>query len=69
MVYGVNKFLYFEAVFLPNCENIAINNKFALYNAITRSYQSLFIMHSGYLSNFFENVPNNIYETSLLMLR
>ena len=78
--YHSSKGLQFEAVFIPNCEDAHIIHPFpkphtmakeieskkrALYVAITRTYQSLFIMHSGHLSNFFANVPNNIYQTSL----
>ncbi len=64
--YHSSKGLQFETVFMPNCENIYNDNRSALYVAITRSYQSLFIMHSGNLSNFFNNIPSELYETSLV---
>ena len=63
--YHSSKGLQFEAVFIPNCERIFDDNRSALYVAITRSYQSLYIMHSGNLSHFFNDVPSNLYETSL----
>lgn len=64
--YHSSKGLQFEAVFLPNCENIYQDNQNALYVAITRTYQDLFIMHSGNLTHFFDNVPESLYETSLV---
>ncbi len=65
VTYHSAKGLQFEAVFIPNC-NVEENDKRSpLYVAITRSYQSLFIMHSGDLSSFFDEVPKNLYETTL----
>lgn len=63
--YHSSKGLQFEAVFIPNAENIFADNKSAIYVATTRSYQSLYIMHSGNLSYFFNDIPNELYETSL----
>jgi len=63
--YHSSKGLQFETVFIPNCENLYSDKQSALYVAITRSYRDLFIMHSGNLSFFFDNVPTNLYETSL----
>lgn len=64
--YHSSKGLQFEAVFLPGCENIYDDNKNALYVAITRTYQDLFIMHSGNLTHHFDNIPDNLYDTSLI---
>ena len=68
--YHSSKGLQFEAVFLPDCEdkfpNNKQDNKNALYVAITRSYQDLFIMYSDNLVPFLNNIPKNLYETSLL---
>lgn len=64
--YHSSKGLQFETVFIPACEKLYPDNKNALYVAITRSYQSLFIMHSGNLSQFFANVPSDLYETTLV---
>jgi len=64
--YHSSKGLQFEAVFLANCENIYQNNQNALYVAITRTYQDLFIMHSGNLTHFFNDVLESLYETSLV---
>ena len=63
--YHSSKGLQFEAVFLPDCENIQEKDKNALYVALTRSYQDLFIMHSGNLTSFFDDIPEDLYETSL----
>lgn len=64
--YHSSKGLQFESVFIPDCEDLYNDNKNALYVAITRSYQSLFIMHSGSLSHFFDNIPSDLYETTLV---
>lgn len=60
-----SKGLQFEAVFIPDCNYEKEDDRSPLYVAITRSYQSLYIMHSGDLSNFFDEIPNRFYETSL----
>jgi len=61
-----SKGLQFEAVFIPNCNFSDYDDRSPLYVAITRSYQSLFIMHSGDLSPFFNDVSSELYETSLI---
>lgn len=61
-----SKGLQFEAVFIPNCNVSDYDDRNPLYVAITRSYQSLFVMHSGDLSPFFNNISNELYETSLV---
>lgn len=65
MTYHSSKGLQFESVFLPEC--IASNNgdKNPLYVAITRTYKSLYIMHSGNLSSYFDSIPVDLYDTSL----
>ncbi|MBN1971233.1 MAG: ATP-binding domain-containing protein [Candidatus Delongbacteria bacterium] len=65
VTYHSAKGLQFEAVFIPNCTSNEEDKRSALYVAITRTYQSLFIMHSGNLSTFFDEIPTNLYETSL----
>jgi len=65
LTYHSAKGLQFEAVFLPECSVSGNDDRNPLYVAITRSYQSLYIMHSGNLSSFFDAVPINLYETSL----
>ncbi len=64
--YHSSKGLQFEAVFIPNCNVEDEDDRIPLYVAITRTYQSLFIMHSGDLSSFFDDVPTELYETSLV---
>ncbi len=64
--YHSSKGLQFEAVFIPNCAVSDEDDRSPLYVAITRTYQSLFIMHSGNLSPFFDDVPTSLYETSLI---
>ena len=63
--YHSSKGLQFEAVFIPNCNAEDEDSRSPIYVAITRSYQSLYIMHSGDLSSFFDEVPSNLYETTL----
>ena len=65
MTYHSAKGLQFEAVFLPECVCSDEDSRNALYVAITRTYQSLYILHSGNLSSFFDDVPTNLYKTSL----
>lgn len=65
MTYHSSKGLQFEAVFLPECMASDTDDRNPLYVAITRTYQSLYIMHSGNLSSFFDAVPTNLYESSL----
>ncbi|WP_400263094.1 3'-5' exonuclease [Sphingobacterium sp. SG20118] len=65
MTYHSAKGLQFEAVFVPDCLESDEDNRNALYVAITRTYQSLYIMHSGTLSSFFDDIPTTIFETSL----
>lgn len=65
MTYHSSKGLQFEAVFLPNCECSDNGSKNPLYVAMTRTYQSLYILHSGNLSSFFDDVPTNLYKTQL----
>lgn len=65
MTYHSSKGLQFEAVFLPECSVSGQDDRNPLYVAVTRTYQSLYIMHSGNLSSFFDVVPTELYETSL----
>ncbi len=65
VTYHSAKGLQFEAVFIPNCTINESDKRSALFVAITRTYQSLFIMYSGSLSTFFDDVNSNLYETSL----
>ncbi len=62
MTYHSSKGLQFEAVFLPNCCSEDIN---PLYVALTRTYEYLYITHSGNLSSLFDSVPLDVYETEL----
>ncbi len=65
MTYHSAKGLQFEAVFIPKCNVEDEDSRNPLYVAITRSYDSLFILFSGALSSFFDSVPESLYETSL----
>ena len=65
MTYHSSKGLQFEDVFLPECTVEGEEDRNPLYVAITRSYSSLYIMHSGNLSSFFDAVPNDVYDTKL----
>lgn len=63
MTYHSAKGLQFEAVFLPNCHARRPNDRPVLYVAITRSYQSLYISHTGQPSPFFDAIPTSLYQT------
>ncbi len=67
--YYNSKGLQFEVVFMPNFSDRgqvnSTNDRNALYVAITRTYQSLYILHSGNLSSFFDDVPTDLYKTQL----
>lgn len=65
LTYHSAKGLQFEAVFIPECTCSDESSRNALYVAITRTYQSLYIFHSGNLSSFFDDVPMHLYKTSL----
>jgi superfamily I DNA/RNA helicase len=65
LTYHSAKGLQFEAVFIPECRTYSDSYRSALYVAMTRTYQSLYIMHSGNLSPFFNDVPKDAYESSL----
>jgi len=64
LTYHSAKGLQFEAVFIPNCTCEDEESRNPLYVAITRSYQSLYILHSGNLSSFFDEIPEDLYETT-----
>ena len=65
MTYHSSKGLQFENVFIPECTADGPDDRNPLYVAITRTYKSLYIMHSGNLSSFFDAVPTNLYDESL----
>ena len=65
MTYHSSKGLQFENVFLPDCTVEDDDNRNPLYVAVTRTYQSLYILHSGNLSSLFDDVPEDLYDTSL----
>lgn len=65
ITYHSSKGLQFEAVFVPECNCSENDDRNPLYVAITRTYQSLYIMHSNNLSSFFDAVPTDLYETRL----
>lgn len=68
MTYHSAKGLQFETVFLPSCNienNIeGFSKQKSLYVAMTRTYNNLYILHSGDLSSFFDRVPVNLYKTT-----
>jgi len=73
MTYHSSKGLQFESVFLPECCDGTASfdlerektKKNALYVAMTRTYQSLYIMYSSELSSYFDAIPTSLYETSI----
>lgn len=65
MTYHSSKGLQFEQVFIPECTVYRDNDRNPLYVAITRTYNALYILHSGNLSSLFDDVPVSLYDTSL----
>ena len=65
MTYHSSKGLQFENVFIPVCNVEGSDNRNPLYVAITRTYRALYIMHSGDLSSFFDDVPKELYDDSI----
>jgi superfamily I DNA/RNA helicase len=65
LTYHSAKGLQFENVFLPECSCSYPDQRNSLYVAMTRTYDGLYIMHSGNLSCFFDKIPVELYETSL----
>lgn len=65
MTYHSSKGLQFEHVFIPECSIEGVDERNPLYVAITRTYRSLYILHSGNLSSLFDDVPTSLYDTSL----
>lgn len=64
--YHSSKGLQFEAVFIPNCNVDDEDSRNPLYVAATRTYQSLFVFHSGNLSPFISSISPDLYQTSLI---
>lgn len=65
MTYHSSKGLQFKNVFIPECSVEDDDDKNPLYVAVTRTYHALYIMHSGNLSSFFNDVPTRLYDKSL----
>ena len=65
MTYHSSKGLQFENVFIPDCTAEGDDDRNPLYVAVTRTYRALYIMHSGNLSSFFDDVPSDLYDDSL----
>lgn len=65
ITYHSSKGLQFEAVFLPECICSDNEDRNPLYVALTRTYQSLYVMHSGNLSRFFDAVPQSLYDSNI----
>jgi len=64
MPYKSSKGLQFEVVFLPNCSTDTDIEKNSLYVALTRSYQSLYVLYSGFLSSYFDDIKTSLYGTT-----
>lgn len=66
MTYHSAKGLQFGAVFLPACDSLNLE-RFCepFYVALTRSYQSLYVLYSGHLPGIFQEMPQELYESDL----
>lgn len=66
MTYHSAKGLQFRAVFLPECEDPSLAGFLEpFYVAMTRSYQSLYILYSGQLPVVLQQIPRDLYEADL----
>lgn len=66
MTYHSAKGLQFRAVFLPCCEEQSLSQfSNPLYVAMTRTYQSLYVLYTGQLTPVLQNVPADLYESEL----
>ena len=63
MTYHGAKGLQFETVFIPNCSDPGFD-KAPLYVALTRTYSSLYIMHTGIRPAFISRIPSELYDTN-----
>ena len=65
MTYHSAKGLQFGTVFLPNITEDSINNRKALYVAMTRTYCNLYVMYKGELPFPLSEVPHELYKTTV----
>ena len=66
MTYHSAKGLQFGTVFLPECDYQRLDQFVEpLYVAMTRAYESLFLMYSGQLPQVLLRIPSDLYETNL----
>jgi len=65
LTYHSSKGTQFQNVFLPSCNVEEEQDKSALYVAMTRTYEGLYILHSGDLSPFFDDIPTTLYDTTI----
>ena len=66
MTYHSAKGLQFRAVFLPCCEEESLSTfSNPLYVAMTRTYQSLYVLYTGRLAPVLQQVPSDLYENDL----
>ena len=66
VTYHSAKGLQFKAVFLPCCEKESLTKFFKpLYVAMTRAYQSLYVLYSGQLPSILQKIPSELYESDL----
>ena len=66
MTYHSAKGLEFRAVFIPECERRNVGRFLEpLYVAMTRTYQSLYILYSGQLPTALQGVSADLYESAI----
>lgn len=72
MTYHSAKGMQFGAVFLPACDSHTSIKKEdfqeflkVFYVALTRSYQSLYVLYSGQLPTVLQGIPEELYESDL----
>lgn len=66
MTFKSAKGLQFETVFVLDCgSDLGIGESKDLYVAMTRSYDDLYMMYSGQITDLLADVPENLYQTTI----
>jgi len=65
LTYHSSKGTQFQNVFIPIYADLRDDYESALYVAMTRTYEGLYIFHSQYKPSVLDELPSNIYESTI----
>ncbi|MDG1816385.1 MAG: AAA family ATPase [Glaciecola sp.] len=65
LTYHSSKGTQFQNVFIPICQDLRDDYESALYVAMTRTYEGLYIFYSQYKPSVLDDLPKNVYESSI----